>query len=251
MAAPTFYVKPALIDRERHRALRVRRDAGFGFAAGAHAMPLAAAEFKEACKEYAIVFARGAQGVEPQVLLGLRDGENLFVDAAGHWDARYLPAFVRRHPFVLAELPNRSLGVCVDEAFAAPGGTEGDSLFDAEGRETPFLRQSIDFLERFQHEWERTRAFCQRLDQAGVLQAMNARAEPAGGGTFDLQGLWVVDEQRLRALDDPTVLAFFRAGELELIGMHLLSLSNLQGLLVRLDECKRAGATTPSPSGGG
>lgn len=236
-----YYEKPVLLDRERHRHRRVRAGTGFGFARKANSLYLAGAEFNEAAKEYAIVFTRSAAGkVVPVAMLGLRTQENLFVDEKDAWDARYVPAFVRRYPFVLAELPGQSLAVCIDEAFAGLDDSQGEPLFDAQGQDTPFLRQALDFLAQYQRESVRTEAFCRRLEQAGLLKEMNARADLADGRSFTVNGMLVVDEKKLLALPDATVLEMFRAGELHLVSQHLASLSNLQRLVDRM-------ARRPSP----
>jgi hypothetical protein len=249
MAEQGYYERPVLLDRERHRRRRVRPASGFGFARKAHSLVLAGAEFGEAAKEYAIVFSRSPAGkVLPVVLLGLRAGENLFVDERDAWDARYIPAFVRRYPFVLAELPGQSLAVCVDEAFAGWNVAEGEPLFDAQGQDTPFLRNALDFLTQYQREHLRTTGFCERLDREGLLREMNARANLADGRAFNVDGLLVVDEQKLLALPDATALAMFRAGELHLVSMHLASLSNLQRLVDRMAQRRSAMPQAPKPS---
>jgi hypothetical protein len=248
MSDLVYYEKPALLDRDKHRRRRVRPAQGFGFARNANSVYLAGAEFNEACKEYAIVFTRsGAGAVAPVVMLGLRTRENLLVQEDGGWDARYLPAFVRRYPFVLAELAGESLAVCVDEAYAGLSDTEGEPLFDAQGRETAFLRSAVDFLTTYQREYLRTEAFCQRLAQAGLLTEMNARADLVDGRSFTVNGLFVVDEQKLMSLPDATALALFRSGELHLVSMHLASLSNMQRLVDRLARRKDAIAPAPQP----
>jgi hypothetical protein len=230
-----YYEKPVLLDRDKHRARRVRASSSFGFARKANSLYVAGVEFGEACKEYAVVFTRSGNGrVVPVVMLGLRSRENLFVDAQDRWDARYVPAFVRRYPFVLAELPGQSLGVCIDEAYGGLNDTDGEPLFDAEGKDTPFLRNALDFLTQYQREYVRTEAFCQRLEQAGLLTEMNARADLVDGRSFTVGQVLVVDEQKLMALPDATALQFFRAGELHLISMHLMSLSNMQRLVDRI-----------------
>lgn len=226
------YEKPVLLDRERHRRRRVRAAQGFGFARAASSLYVAGAEFNEACKEYAIVFTRSPAGqVAPVVMLGLRGGENLFVDDQGRWNARYVPAFVRRYPFVLAQLPGQALGVCIDEAFEGVNEEEGEPLFDAQGQDTPFLRNALDFLAQYQREHLRTEAFCQRLDGAGLLTEMDARADLADGRSFTVGSVLVVDEKKLLALPDAVALSLFRAGELHLVSMHLVSLSNMQRLV--------------------
>jgi hypothetical protein len=145
---------------------------------------------------------------------------------------------VRRYPFVLAALPGQSLAVCIDEACEGVNEREGDALFDDKGQDTPFLRNALDFLSACQREHLRTDAFCKRLDEAGLLAPMNARADLVDGRSFSIQGLLVVDEKKLLALPDATALAMFRAGELNLVAMHLLSLSNMQQLVDRLAQRK-------------
>ena len=37
------------------------------------------------------------------MILGGEKDQNLYLDDAGKWTARYIPAFVRRYPFVFAQ----------------------------------------------------------------------------------------------------------------------------------------------------
>lgn len=248
MSDTMYYEKPALLDREKHRARKVKPGHSFAFARKANSLYLAGVEFNEACKEYAIVFTRGAGGrTVPVVMLGLRNRENLFVDDEGRWTGRYVPAFVRRYPFVLAELPQQSLAVCIDEAYAGINDTEGEALFDAQGQDTPFLRNALDFLSQYQREYVRTETFCRKLDEAGLLMEMNARADLADGRSFTVGSVLVVDEKKLMALPDATVLQLFRSGELHLVSMHLMSLSNMQGLVDRMAQRKSPLAPAPQP----
>ncbi|MDP1968340.1 MAG: SapC family protein [Burkholderiaceae bacterium] len=248
MSEALFYEKPVLLNRDVHRHRRIAARSGFAFARGANSLPLACAEFNEACKAYAIVFTRETGGkITPVVMLGLRERENLFVDAQGRWTAGYVPAFVRRYPFVLAELPDRQMGVCIDEAHAGLNETEGEALFDADGRDTPFLTGALDFLNRYQIEHMRTAEFCQRLTGAGLLTPMNAQADLADGSRLLVSDFLVVDEKQLMALPDAKALALFRAGDLHLISLHLASLSNMQRLTDKLAEKKRSMAPAPRP----
>ena len=249
MSDAVYYEKPVALDRDKHRRLKVRATESFGFAGKANSLYLAGVEFNEACKEFAIVFTRVGARTVPVAMLGLRSHENLFVDADGKWDATYVPAFVRRYPFVLAELPGRQeMAVCVDEAFDGLNATEGEALFDAQGMDTPFMHNALDFLRRYQAEYLRTEAFCQRLEQAGLLMEMNAKADLVDGRSFTINGLLIVDEKKLLALPDATVLTLFRSGEMHLIAMHLVSLSNMQKLVDRM--AARGGALPPAPRPG-
>lgn len=250
MSDAVYYEKPVALDREKHRRLKVRATGSFGFAGKANSLYLAGVEFNEACKEFAIVFTRVGSGrTVPVAMLGLRSRENLFVDAGGKWDAGYIPAFVRRYPFVLAELPGRAdMAVCVDEAFTGLNASEGEALFDPKGNDTPFLFNAVDFLRRYQAEYLRTEAFCQRLEQAGLLMEMNAKADLLDGRSFTINGLLIVDEKKLLALPQATALSLFRSGELHLISMHLVSLSNMRTLVDRM--AVRGSPLPPAPRPG-
>ncbi|HXD43082.1 MAG TPA: SapC family protein [Ramlibacter sp.] len=247
MSDSVYFEKPALLDREKHRKSRVASVPGFGFARKSNSLYLAGVEFAEACKEYPIVFTRMPnRKTLPVAMLGLRSAENLFVDAQDRWTATYIPAFVRCYPFVLTELPGQSMAVCVDEAFPGLNETDGQPLFDAQGNNTPFLQNALDFLTRYQQEYRRTELLCERLEQAGLFKQMDAKADLADGRTFTVSGLLVIDEQKLMALPDAQVLALFRTGELHLVSMHLLSLSNMKQLVDRMAQHKSAPPGAPA-----
>jgi hypothetical protein len=249
MSEAMYYEKPVLLDRDRHRKRRVKSSNSFAFARRANSVYLAGVEFSEACKEYPIVFTRGVnQKVIPVAMLGLRSRENLFVDEEERWSAAYVPAFVRRYPFVLAELSSESLAVCMDEAYPGLSETEGEALFDAEGGNTPFLQNALEFLHRYQQEFRRSATFCERLEQAGLLTEMDAKADLVDGRSFTVSSLMVIDEKKLMGLPDAVALSLFRAGELHLVSMHLASLANMHKLVDRI--ANRRSPLQPAPKPG-
>jgi hypothetical protein len=248
MSDAVYYEKPVLLNRDKHRRRKVLPSTSFAFARKANSLYLAGVEFNEACKEYAIVFTRAASGrIVPVAMLGLRMRENLFVDEQANWTAGYVPAFLRRYPFVLAELPEQTMGVCIDEAFAGLNDSEGEPLFDPQGNNTPYLQNALDFLHQYQQEYLRTEVFCQRLHDYGLLMEMNARADLVDGRSFTVNGLMVVDEKKLMALPDAVALSLFRSGELHLVSMHLMSLSNMKKLVDRMAERKSPLQPAPRP----
>ncbi len=249
MAAVMFYEKPVLLNREAHKAKKIAPSASFAFAGKANSLYLAGVEFIEACKEYPIVFTQvGGDKIVPVAMLGLREGENLFVGAEGKWGAGYIPAFVRRYPFVLAELEGQQMGVCIDEAYAGLNEKDGEALFDDKGANTPFLQNALDFLNRYQVEYMRTDRFCQRLKDAGLLMEMNAKADLFDGTSFMVNGLMIVDERKLLQMGDKEALEIFRSGELSWVYAHLVSLSNMNRLVDKLADTKRAAAPAAAPA---
>ena len=250
MAAVMFYEKPVLLNREAHKAKKIAPSNSYAFAGKANSLYLAGVEFIEACKEYPIVFTQVGQGkIVPVAMMGLREGENLYVDKDGKWNAGYVPAFVRRYPFVLAELEGQQMGVCIDEGYSGLNEKEGEALFDSKGNNTPFLQNALDFLNRYQVEYLRTDRFCQRLKDMGLLMEMNAKADLFDGTSFMVNGLMVVDERKLLQLTDAQALELYRSGELSWIYAHLVSLSNLNRLVDKLADSKRANEpATPAPA---
>lgn len=249
MSLGIIYERPVLLNRDLHKKRRIKPNSSFAFSRKANSLYLACAEFAEACKEYAIVFARVDGGrIAPLALLGLRDGENLFVNADGRWEAHYVPAFVRRYPFVLAEFDGAQMGVCVDEAYGGISETEGDALFDAQGDNTPYLQGALDFLNLYQAEYLRTDHFCQQLADLGLLMEMNAKADLFDGRSFTVNGLLVIDEKRLQALTDVQLLGLARSGALGLVQLHFASLSNMNRLVDKLAERQRM-QPPPRPPG--
>jgi len=229
-----FYEKPVALNRTAHKSAKVGAVSDFLFAAKTNSVMLTSVEFVEACKEYPVVFARAGDKVVPVALLGLRDDENVFVDIKGKWDARYIPAFVRRYPFVLAETGGDELTVCIDEASAAFNAEAGEALFDAKGNNSAFLESALNFINAYQAQFRRTEAFVKHLETLSLFTQMSAKAEMADGRNYLLNGLMAVDEQKLLSLDKTKTQALLKTGELGWIYAHLVSLSNMSRLVDRL-----------------
>jgi hypothetical protein len=241
-----FYQKPAALNRERHRNTKLDASKGnYLFSAKTNSLLLATTELIDAAASYPVVFVGEAGG--PYTLcamVGLNNEENLFVDSAGKWDAgSYVPAFVRRYPFVLSGGTQDSpdLAVCIDEAFSGFNEATGEPLFDAEGKESPLLQGAIGFLQHFHAEMAQTAAFGERLNGLGLLTPKNFEVERDGNKRV-VEGVVMVDAEKLAALDDATVLKLVRSGDMALIHAHLLSVKQIPHLAVRLEDRLKAAA---------
>lgn len=235
MSALMFYEDVAVLNRDFHRNLKLKPLGNLAFAARVPAVPIVAGEFADIAREYPIAFLRAQRGgMLPVALTGAHAGQNLFVDAKGRWDARYVPAFVRRYPFVFAETGPDQLTVCIDETWPGFDEDEGEPLFDAAGAPSPLLKGVLDRLTEYQRQVALTERFAARLEAAGLLMEAAARADLVDGRKLALQGFMVVDEPKFRALPEATIKEWFASGELGLVYAHLMSLSNLLDLARRL-----------------
>ena len=239
MAEVLFYERPVPLNRTTHKDLRIKGLQNLKFAHNTHSVPLTCTEFPVAARDIPILFA-GADpsNIGPMALLGLRQNENLFVDENGHWaQGVYLPAFVRRYPFVLAEKPQGTEGddftVFLDEGYEGFNDTEGERLFKDDGTETDMLKSAVSFLGEFQQHVARTRQFVEDLRKHDLLEARNIRLE-RNGNAINLNGLFVVSEEKLRKIDAATAHQFLTDGTMGWIYAHLLSLTNIDRVGQRL-----------------
>lgn len=245
MAEVLLYERPIPLNRDRHLDLRLKPLEGAAFAANVHSVPLAGAEFPFAARDLPIVF--GGDSVEdaaPIALLGLHQSENVFVDADGVWESGiYVPAFIRRYPFVLAEKPDAAGGddftVCLDEACTGFAEGDGERLFNEDGTDTEALKTAVRFLTEFQQQVTRTRAFTARLRELDLLLARTIHVQEEGRN-LAINGVFVVDEDKLRALDANVAGQLLKDGSLGWIYSHLLSLSNIDRLKARTDKRRQA-----------
>ena len=240
MSEMIFYERVVALNDQTHAKLRVRPASSFAYAAKTNSVPLLTNEFFEAALEYTIVFARGESGPVAAALLGLREAENLYVGKDGKWDARYVPAFVRRYPFVPGKGAKGELLVCIDEASPCFGTKEGEPLF-LRGKPTPQLEHAMKFLGEFHQAAATTELLGRRLDELGLLRQADSLAQLNDGSQFRLNGLHVVDEVKLRTLDREIVQELFASGGLAVIYAHLLSLGNLGTLVDRLSKRGESG----------
>lgn len=220
------------VSSERHREWSVRLTGDFRFAAGINSVPLLAAEFVAAATDLPVIFAGEGDNIVPAALLGFAPEENLMVDSDGRWRQGYVPAFLRRYPFVFSESEDRStLTLCIDEEFEGVNEDGvGERLFDAEGNRTQFLENTLGFVSTYQSQFNRTRQFCERLARLGVLKPAQARRSTEDGRTVTVGGFSVVDRERLKGIGEADLRAMFDTDELELVFLHLHSLSNVQRL---------------------
>src|SRR6187401_1247560 len=97
-----------------------------------HAIPLTVDEFGQAQRHFPIVFSAGDNPV-PLALMGLNEGGNVFFDDNGKLlDDSYVPAYIRRYPFLLARLKpdSEEMSLCFDPSCDVIGEfADGEALF--------------------------------------------------------------------------------------------------------------------------
>jgi hypothetical protein len=220
------------VTRQDHGKLSLRKGKTYEFARETNAVPLVLSEFPNASGDYAIVFTDASEGIIPAIILGIRDKENAYVGKDGSWDATYIPAFIRRYPFVFAtDAKAETFTLMIDASYSGFNKDgKGERLFDADGEQTTFLNNTLSFLREYQAQFNRTRAFGARLGELGLLEPVEARVPLPKDPERRLTGFKIVNREKLKALSGDVLAQMIRTDELELIFLHLFSLRNLNRL---------------------
>jgi hypothetical protein len=231
-AKQLIYESAVPVSKSRHARWSVEIGSDFAFSRSVNSVPLMAVEFPAAAAEYAVVFAGNQEGVMPAVILGMRENENLYLGPLGGWQAKYVPAFLRRYPFVFSSNDGgKNFVLCIDEGF--PGFNQearGEKLFDGDGKLSPYVQNVLKFLQSYQVEFQRTQAFCKRLRELNLLEPMRAQVTLESGERMALAGFMAVNRARLKTLPGETLAEMARNDELELLYAHLHSMRNFAAM---------------------
>jgi len=245
-----IYEKAVPVTSQRHREWSIKKGTDCTFAKHVNAVPLMAVEFGPAAVEYAIVFTGAGENILPAVILGIRDRQNGYVAEDGTWTAKYLPAFVRRYPFVFSSADGgKRFVLCLDEAFSGCNQSGlGERLFDAQGNKTQYLDGVLNFLQQYQGQFQLTQAFCKKLQALDLLEPMQAQVTVPAGERLRLTGFMAVTRDRLKKLSGEQLAELAQSNELELIYAHLHSLRNVTAMAERLSGTSSAAGASAEGS---
>lgn len=225
-----FYVKPEPLAPQLHAKLGVKRmDAPFSFAKAGHAIPLTVGEFQLSAVSGPIIFV--GDDKLPLAVMGLNAGENMFVTPQGLFEPGvYIPAYVRRYPFVFAN--DKGAGqmvLCIDRGaeFVVEGGEM--PFFDEKGEPTEYTKNCIEFCNNFEMERQRTDSFVALLKDLDLFETKVANFTPmnADGTPGEPQRIaeyYGVSEEKLAKLPTEKFIELRDNGALQQIYAHLLSL---------------------------
>ena len=244
---PLFYQSPAVLHFGEHRTLGLAAADGYAYSADAAAVPLGAGEFMPAVRHYPIVFANAADPM-PLAVIGIQQRNLQLEDDGASWRAdHYIPAYIRRYPFIIVDTAEPDQHLLALEMASSrvvdTSQTEGERFFDPQGGQASAMAMQAMVLCRAYHEdHARTQAFAQALQAQGLLIEQKVEFTLATGERLLLDGFKGIDRAALSQLSAQTVQAWHAAGWLDLIALHLASQQNWKLLVDR-----HVAMTTPKP----
>ena len=232
-----------LLNNVAHKNLRVIRDNTVQFGDNERSVVTFPQEFRAIQNEYPIFFQKNTETGKfiPIALMGLRQNENLFLSEKG-WDAQYVPASVKRRPFLIGMQPPKpgegnqpSRMVYVDMDSPRVNEAVGEPVFLPHGGYSPYLESIVDLLEYIQYGTELNDQFIDALLAYELLEVVTLEITLKNGERNNLAGLYTINEDKLSGLAGAAVADLHSKGFMECIYMVLASHSNVIKLIARVE----------------
>jgi hypothetical protein len=232
-----MYQDLEILNKINHKNNSVKEIKDFSYAKNLMNAPITVTEFFEACKNYPILFTKDKdENWFASIMLGYKENENIFIDDKGAWDKlHYIPAFVRRYPFIFVEQKNNDeLIVALNkDSLSIDKKDESRKLFNDKGENTEFLNNVISFLNQFYVDSMATKEFVKQLDEWELLEEKIATVITPNQEQFNINGLYIVNEEKLKHLSKKKKDEICNKNAIPLITAHLISLSNIQKLGIK------------------
>lgn len=247
---PIFYNDLLPLSTNDHVDYKVRQVDSAPFLVTQHAVPLTVDEFVPAQRFAPIIFSSGDDSV-PLLLMGLNEGVNIFVDDEGQLRGpAYIPAYVRRYPWMLAKLrpDSEELSLCFDPTSPAVGAFEdGQPLFD-DAKPTELTQGVLKFCEDFEQAAARTGQFVKDLKDMDLLMDGEVSIQsPLNEQPFVYRGFRMINEEKLRDLRGDQLRKINQNGMLPLIHAHLFSLQLMRDIFEA--QIAQGKGPIPAPAG--
>lgn len=235
--AALFYSSPEPLHAQTHAKMGLRRvDRPFAFAEKSQAVPLTVSEFIIASLSFPIIFAGDRH--QPLGIMGVLTDTNMFIEPNGYFSAGvYVPAYIRRYPFVLAANDSREqLVVCIDKEAAMLGDLPDLPFFDPAGVATEYTKGCIQFCNDYEVEVRRTESFIALLTELDLFETRKTTYRPTNpdgtqGPEQNLAEYFAVSEDKLKALPEAKLHEMMQNGALRQIFAHLNSLEQFDKLV--------------------
>jgi hypothetical protein len=233
---PLMYNQLEPLSNQAHAKFKMRPIESAPHLAKIHAIPLLIDEFVVAQRFYPIVFSLGDNPV-PLALMGLNEGVNTFVDDQGNLiGPAYLPAYVRRYPFMLARATpdGDTLSLCFDPSSGFVGEfEEGQPMFDGD-KPSEATQSVMKFCEEFEVSAQRTNQFMEELKKLEILMEGELAVQLNNDTQPNIyRGFKMIDEEKFRDMRGDELRRINQNGILPLLLAHLFSLPLARDIFLR------------------
>jgi hypothetical protein len=208
--------------------LRIRADLVEASTANQHLIPVVVSEFRKAATQYPIVFAKHSETgrFAAYVLNGLGIEENLFWSGT-ELDVAYVPLNVRRQPFYVgtndaSDAPATNV-LCVDLESPCLDGSGEQRIVDPDGSDSAYLKEILAILAELVAGRKATEQFIAAVLSLELLTPILLDIVLDDGTPLQVAGLYGLDEEKFRQLDEREIVRLRQTGFLDLIYAVLIA----------------------------
>lgn len=239
-----FYQNIVALDRKKHQDLCLTTPISLNFAEHTNFIPILLSELSEVSQELPVLFVPiGENEFALAAITGVQKESNLLI-RKGAWLGRYVPAFLRRYPFITLGNPGDTsqFTIAIDERAKCLEGlsleglpSQKHPLFEKE-KPSKKLQELIPFLQKFHLDNQQTYTFCKRLQDLNLLVKSDLGVQDKLGKKYQVNGGWLIDEAALKALDPKLVQEFFVGDWLQKIYQIQFSIKNFPLMIDRFAD---------------
>lgn len=238
MASQNLHLEPAPLERERHKHLRLKPLGDYRYASHLHSSVVAGPEFFSASGDFPVMFVKGAKDkfVALAVLSLKKSGHDLGDD----WKGVYVPAYVRRYPFVM---DSGSSVLYFDKQCTALQEGEGEPLFEEDGSPSKLLNEILVFNKQVDELYKKTADYLEALVAKDLLEPFNGKIRINNEDVL-LNSFFVVNEKKFHeTLEGDELADWFKKGWIGWTYAHLNSIHSMTKVAQRLQDTAPAKAS--------
>lgn len=225
-----MYKNLTILDKEKHKDLKINPLEDLNFAKSAAHIPLLANEVTQVGAAFPVVFTAG-EIPELTAIVSL-GSESLAINEDGKWITSYVPSYLRKYPFSLAstkENPEQKV-ILIDEDSSLFSKSKGKQLFKKGGDKSETLDHAINFLTSYENQMSVTLNVAKLISESGILEEREISVGEGEEKKVLVNGFKVVNREKLNALSDDILADWVRKGIMTMIDAHIKSLDNIQTL---------------------
>jgi hypothetical protein len=240
---------PVPLQNDKHASLKATRSGDYTRHKERHLIPIIAQDFFTLAAEFPVVFVKNNDAGEfiPVAVMSLREGQNLYCGTE-EYKAQVIPLSFNNAPFSIARADpeGEQYVVLIDEESPMLSKTDGDPLFKEGGEKTEYLEQRIEAVLHVAQQVQQTQAICKLFVEKNLLTTNQVQLQHRPDGkTYNIDGIYTIDETALNALGDEDILELRSKGLLAMIYAHLTSLQQLRRLSKMQYEADKAAGEHP------
>ncbi|MBL4940650.1 MAG: SapC family protein [Colwellia sp.] len=221
------------LNHEQHASLKITENKDFTRFKNQHLIPVLVQDFIPLASEFPVVFVKNTETGQftAVAMMGIKSNINLYCQTA-NWPAEVMPTSFFNFPLSLVKESedNDNCFVCIDTDASVVNTHAGQSLFNEKGEQTNYLKAKTDHLLNIAQQHEQTSSIVQYFARKKLLTLKTLNLNLGEEQKITLDGLYVIDEQKLTALSDKEFTELRNKGLLPIIYAHLSSMHQIARL---------------------